>query len=71
MQETFILTVQTEDGRWSMEQRITCDWLGSALQLSHVSSLFRQALEDSLKSETLPGSGTGPSALGSSSHTEL
>ena len=66
MQETFTVTVTTEDGKCLKLERTTGDWLSLSLLLSQLSNLFRFHYEVGLRSEIEPGSGIGQSALDSS-----
>lgn len=65
MRETFIVSVQTEDGKWSIQQRITCDLSISSLVLSRFYHACGLALEDVTKFETGLGSGIGQFVSGS------
>ena len=69
MQETFIVTVQTEDGRWSTQEKINGDWLTLSFLLSQLSQRFLLHSKVSQRLETLPGSGIGQSVPDSSSPT--
>lgn len=70
MQETFIVTVQTEDGKCLIQEKTTGDYLDLCVALSRLSLASLRALKDSLESETQHGSGTTLSRSASSSPTE-
>ena len=62
MQKTFIVTVKTVDGSWSMEKKISGDWLDLSSALSQLSRVFGSAFAGTHKLKTELGSGTGLSA---------
>ena len=62
MQETFIVTVTTEDGAWSIRKKINSDCVGSLLALLQFFRHWPFQSKDSSKLETLVGFGTGLSA---------
>jgi len=70
MQETYILTVQTEDGKWLCRRKITGDLRDLSSLLSRWSSVLAFQSEGFFGAGILPGSGTGPSASDSSSPTD-
>ena len=67
MQETFIVTVTTEDGKCLIQEKTTGDYLDLSSHLSRLSNLFSYRLGFSNGQEIGPHSGTGPSVLDSSS----
>ena len=69
MQETFIVTVTTEDGKLLTQHKINGNLRTLSWQLFQLSLLYRSQYEDLARYEMWPGSGTGPSASDSSSPT--
>jgi len=65
MQETFIVTVQTEGGKFLIHEKITGDYYSLFYLLSQLSNRFMSHLEEISDLETGPGHGIGPSALDS------
>ena len=66
----YIVIVKTEDGKWSMERKITGDFFSLSLLLYQLSQQFGLASEDFPKFVTGLGSGIGQSALDSSLPTD-
>ena len=61
MQETYTVTVTTEDGRCLIQEKITGDYLHLCSLLSRLQSQFMSQFADSLESKIGHGSGTGQS----------
>ena len=70
MQETFILTVKTADGKCLMEYRITGNYYSLYSLLPVLCNRFTYLLEDSVLKETGHGSGIFPFASASQSPME-
>ena len=70
MQETFIVTVQTEDGKCLIQKKIIGIYSDSLSLLSQLFHLLSQVREDSYASGIGPGSGTGRSVSEPSLPTE-
>ena len=70
MQETFIVSVQTEDGKCLIQKKITGDYSALSFVLWRLSHAYLHRSEDLKKSETLLGSGITQSASDSSSPTQ-
>ena len=70
MPEIYTVSVQTADGKCLIQEKITCDSDSLYWELSQLFSRLWYQYGGSLKSETLPGSGIGPSVPDSSSPTE-
>ena len=69
MQETFIAIELIDDGKWSLEKKITGDSFSLSLLLFQLSQQFGLASEDFPGSGTGHGSGIQSSATDSSSPT--
>ena len=71
MPETFTVTVETEDGKCLIREKITGNYFSLYSQLSVLFRRFFLVLKDIQKSEIEPGSGTPLSAGRFSSPTEF
>ena len=70
MQETFTVTVTTEDGKCLIQRKIIGTYSSLCSELSLLSGLFEHLWLVTQESEIGPGSGTGQSASDSSLPTQ-